>query len=178
MASFERTVVEILKRVRINEKIRVDKVRLIGAEGEQLGVVEIQDALKRATEVGLDLVEVSPQSAPPVCRIMNFSKFKYDQEKKEKAARRKQRVIHVKEIRFKPKIGEHDYQTKLHHMQRFLKRGDRIKVTLVFRGREMAHQELGRAILDRFAKDISDIGEIEKGPLAEGRNLIVIVRAK
>ena len=164
--------------MRVNEKIRVDKVRLIGALGEQFGVVEIQEALKRAMEQGLDLVEVSPQSVPPVCRIMNFSKFKYDQEKKEKAARKKQRVIHVKEIRFKPKIGEHDYQTKLHHIQRFLKRGDRIKVTLVFRGREMAHQELGRAILDRFAKDISDIGEIEKGPISEGRNLILIVRAK
>lgn len=153
-------------------------MRLIGSEGDQLGVVEIQEALKRATEQGLDLVEVSPQASPPVCRIMNFSKFKYDQEKKEKAARKKQRVIHVKEIRFKPKIGEHDYQVKLHHVQRFLKRGDRIKVTLVFRGREMAHQELGRSILNRFAKDISDMGEVEKGPLSEGRNLIMIVSAK
>jgi len=164
--------------VRVNEKIRVDKVRLIGPEGDQFGVVETQEALKRAVEYGLDLVEVSPQAVPPVCRIMNFSKFKYDQEKKEKAARKRQRVIHVKEIRLKPKIGEHDYQTKLHHVQRFLKRGDRIKVTLVFRGREMAHQELGRAILDRFAKDISDIGEIEKGPLSEGRSLVMIVGAK
>ena len=156
----------------------MDKVRLIGPEGDQFGVVETQEALKRAVEYGLDLVEVSPQAVPPVCRIMNFSKFKYDQEKKEKAARKRQRVIHVKEIRLKPKIGEHDYQTKLHHVQRFLKRGDRIKVTLVFRGREMAHQELGRAILDRFAKDISDIGEIEKGPLSEGRSLVMIVGAK
>ena len=153
-------------------------MRLIGPEGDQFGVVETPEALKRAVEYGLDLVEVSPQAVPPVCRIMNFSKFKYDQEKKERAARKRQRVIHVKEIRLKPKIGEHDYQTKLHHMQRFLKRGDRIKVTLVFRGREMAHQELGRSILDRFVKDISGIGEIEKGPLSEGRNLIMIVGAK
>jgi len=164
--------------VRVNEKIRVEKVRLIGAEGEQLGVVEIQEALKRAVESGLDLVEVAPQAAPPVCRVMNFSKFKYDQEKKEKEARKKQRVIHVKEIRLKPKIGEHDYQVKLHQAQKFLTRGDRIKVSLVFRGREMAHQELGRFVLDRFAKEISGIGEIEKGPFSEGRNVILIVRAK
>ena len=164
--------------MRINERIRVEKVRLIGAEGEQLGVVDIQEALRRATESGLDLVEVAPQSVPPVCRIMNFSKFKYDQEKKEKEARKKQRVIHVKEIRLKPKIGEHDYQVKLHHVQRFLKRGDRIKITLVFRGREMVHQELGRAVLERFAKEVSDIGEIEKGPLMEGRFLTLIVKAK
>lgn len=156
----------------------MDKVRLIGPEGDQLGVVEIQEALKKAVEHGLDLVEVSPQAVPPVCRIMNFSKFKYDQEKKEKAARKKQRVIHVKEIRLKPKIGEHDYQTKLHHVQRFLKRGDRIKVSLVFRGREMVHPELGRAVLERFAKDISDIGEIEKGPFPEGRSLVLIIAAK
>ena len=156
----------------------MDKVRLIGPEGDQLGVVDAQEALKQAVEHGLDLVEVSPQASPPVCRIMNFSKFKYDQEKKEKAARKRQRVIHVKEIRLKPKIGEHDYQTKLHHVQRFLKRGDRIKVTLVFRGREMVHPELGRAVLVRFSKDISDIGEIEKGPFPEGRNLVMIVAAK
>ena len=164
--------------MRVNEKIRTDKVRLIGPQGEQFGVVEIQEALKQAQENGLDLVEVSPQSAPPVCRIMNYSKFKYDQEKKEKAARKRQRVIHVKEIRLKPKIGEHDYQVKLHHTQRYLRRGDRIKVTLVFRGREVAHQDLGRSILDRFAKDISDIGEIEKGPISEGKNLVLVVRAK
>ena len=156
----------------------MDKVRLIGPKGDQLGIVNVQEALKLAVENGLDLVEVSPQAVPPVCRIMNFSKFKYEQEKKEKEARKKQRVIHVKEIRLKPKIGEHDYQVKLHHVQRFLKRGDRIKVTLVFRGREMVHQELGRSVLERFAKDISDIGEIEKGPLSEGRNLILIVAAK
>ena len=153
-------------------------MRLIGPEGEQLGIVEIQEALKQAGEGGLDLVEVSPQASPPVCRIMNYSKFKYDQEKKEKAARKKQRVIHVKEIRLRPKVGEHDYQVKLQHVQRFLKRGDRIKVTLVFRGREMAHQELGRSVLARFAKDISDIGEIEKGPLAEGRHLVITIVAK
>jgi len=164
--------------VRINDRIRVDKVRLIGASGNQLGVVEIQDALRQAVESGLDLVEVAPRSVPPVCRIMNFSKFKYEQEKKEKEARKKQRVIHVKEIRLKPKIGEHDYQVKLHHVQRFLGRGDRIKVTLVFRGREMMHQELGRSVLQRFAKDISGIGEIEKGPFSEGRNLVLIVASK
>lgn len=151
---------------------------MIGPEGEQLGVVEIQEALRRAGDHGLDLVEVSPQTVPPVCRIMNYSKFKYDQEKKEKAARKKQRVIHVKEIRLRPKVGEHDYQVKLNHVRRFLTRGDRIKVTLMFRGREMAHQELGRSVLERFAKDISDIGTIDKGPLAEGRFLILIVSAK
>jgi len=162
----------------VNDRIRVDKVRLIGAEGDQLGVVATKEALQRAAEDGLDLVEVSPQASPPVCRIMNYSKFKYDQEKKEKAARKKQRVIHVKEIRLKPKIGEHDYLVKLGHAKRFLKRGDRIKVTLVFRGREMTHQELGRSVLQRFASEISDVGAIEKGPIAEGRNLILVISAK
>lgn len=151
---------------------------MIGPEGEQLGVLDTREALKQAVGYGLDLVEVSPQTSPPVCRVMDYSKYKYEQEKKEKAARRKQRVIHIKEIRLKPKIGEHDYQVKLNHAQRFLKRGDRIKVSLVFRGREMAHQELGRSVLSRFASDLSEIGEVDKGPISEGRNLILLVSAK
>ncbi|MFH1857732.1 MAG: translation initiation factor IF-3 [Candidatus Omnitrophota bacterium] len=168
----------MIKKVRINEKIRVSKVRLIGPNGEQIGVVDIQEALAKAAEQNLDLVEVSPQTVPPVCRIMDFSKFKYEQEKKEKAARKKQRVIHVKEIRIRPKVGEHDYQVKLQHTRRFLERGDRIKVSMVFRGRELAHQELGRALLERFSRDIGDISEIEKGPTTEGRSVIIVVKAK
>ncbi len=171
-------MVSIQRRVRINDRIRAEKVRLIGANGDQLGVVSVPEALKAAEEARLDLVEVAPQSNPPVCRIMDFSKFKYEQEKKEKEARKRQRVIHVKEIRLKPKIGEHDYQVKLNHTRRFLGRGDRIKVTLAFRGREQAHPELGRQILERLAKDIADIGAVERGPIPEGRFLIMLLTAK
>jgi len=171
-------VVSIQRRVRINSQIRVEKVRLIGANGDQLGVVGITDALKAAEEARLDLVEVAPLASPPVCRVMDFSKFKYDQEKKEKEARKRQRVIHVKEMRLKPKIGMHDYQVKLNKIREFLSHGDRIKVTLMFRGREQSHPELGRQILERLTKDISDLGLVEKGPLAEGRFLIMILAAK
>ena len=122
----------------------------------------------------MDLVEVAPQAKPPVCRIMDFSKYKYEQEKKEKTAKKQQKKVHLKEVKFRPKIEEHDYQVKLKALSRFLARGDKVKVTLTFRGREMAHQELGRRILDRFIKDSADIAQVERGPVTEGRftNLI------
>jgi translation initiation factor IF-3 len=114
-------------------------------------------------------VEVAPAAKPPVCRIMDYSKYKYEQEKKEKQAKKHQKKVHVKEIKLRPKIGEHDYQVKLRHIERFLTRGDKVKVTLAFRGREMAHQEIGRKVLDRFIKDASNFGQVEKGPVTEGR---------
>lgn len=154
------------------------EVRVIGAEGEQLGVLQTQDALRRAEEAGLDLVEVAPTAAPPVCRIMDYSKYKYEQEKKEKEAHKKQKVIHLKEVRFGPKIGEHDYQFKLRNLEEFLKRGDKVKVTMMFRGREMAHIDLGRKVLERLSSDISAIGEIEESPRLEGRFLNMVIRAK
>ena len=154
------------------------EVRVVGEEGEQLGVLPTPDALKKAEEAGLDLVEVAPTAAPPVCRIMDYSKYKYEQEKQEKEARKKQKIVHLKEIRLGPKIGEHDYQFKLRYLEDFLKRGDKVKITMMFRGREMAHVDLGRKILERLASDISQIGEIEESPRQEGRFINMVIRAK
>jgi translation initiation factor IF-3 len=150
----------------------------VGVEGEQLGVMTVPEALKRAEDAGYDLVEVAPTAVPPVCRIIDYSRYKYEQEKREKEARKKQKVIHIKEIRLGPKIGEHDYQFKLRYLEDFLKRGDKVKVTMMFRGREMAHVDLGRKILDRLASDISAIGEIEEAPRLEGRIIGMTIRAK
>jgi len=140
--------------------------------------MNVQDALKKAEEAGLDLVEVAPTAVPPVCRIIDYSRYKYEQEKREKEARKKQRVIHIKEVRMGPKIGEHDYQFKLRNLEDFLKRGDKVKVTMMFRGREMAHVDLGRKILDRLSSDISAVGEIEEAPRMEGRIISMVIRTK
>lgn len=153
-------------------------MRVIGENGEQLGVLNIQDALKRAEETGLDLVEVASNATPPVCRIIDYSKYKYEQEKREKEARKKQKVIHVKEMRLGPKIGEHDYQFKLRNLEEFLKRGDKVKVSMMFRGREMAHVDLGRKVMDRLASDISAVGEIEEPPSMFANFLNMVIRAK
>ena len=166
------------KDLRINNRIRVREVRLVGEDGSPLGVVATPEALKRAEEAGLDLVEVAPTAAPPVCRIMDYSRYKYEQEKREKEARKKQKIIHIKEIRMGPKIGEHDYQFKLKALQEFLKRGDKVKVSMMFRGREMSHMDLGRKILDRLSSEISSIGEIEEMPRLEGRFINMVIRAK
>lgn len=151
---------------------------MIGEHGDQLGVMSVQDGIKSAEEAGLDLVEIAPTANPPVCRIMDHSKFKYEQEKKEKEARKKQKIVHMKEIRMGPKIGEHDYQFKVNHLIEFLKKGDKVKVTMMFRGREMAHVDLGRKILEKLSSDISGVGEIEEPPRMEGRFINMIVRAK
>lgn len=154
------------------------QVRVIGADGQQLGIMNTQDALKLANENMLDLVEVAPLAKPPVCRIIDFSKYKYDQEKKEKEARKRQHIIKIKEIRLKPNIEEHDYQTKLHHLQRFLKNGDKAKITMMFRGRQLSHQEIGKAVLDRLTQDLSQISEVEKPPIRVGRNLVMMLMPK
>ena len=138
----------------------------------------VPEALKRAEEAGFDLVEVAPTAVPPVCRIIDYSRYKYEQEKREKEARKKQKIVHIKELRLGPKIGEHDYQFKLRYLEDFLKRGDKVKVTMMFRGREMAHMDLGRKLLDRLASDISAIGEIEEAPRLEGRIIGMVIRAK
>lgn len=171
-------MVHIQIRVRVNERIRAREIRVIGENGEQIGVVPANEGLKLAKEKNLDLVEVAPTAKPPVCRIMDYSKYKYDQEKKERLARKKQRVIHIKEIRLKPNIEEHDYQTKLHHLQRFLKRGDKVKVALMFRGREMAHVDVGRQLMDRLMKDLSEVGEVERPPILEGRFMVMFMAPK
>lgn len=138
----------------------------------------VPEAIKRAEEAGLDLVEVAPTAVPPVCRIIDYSRYKYEQEKREKEARKKQKIVHIKEVRLGPKIGEHDYQFKLKNLEEFLKRGDKVKVTMMFRGREMSHVDLGRKILERLSSDISQIGEIEESPRQEGRFINMLIRAK
>ena len=165
-------------RVRVNDRIRAKEVRLIGENGEQIGVVPTSEGLKRAKEGNLDLVEVAPTAKPPVCRIMDYSKYKYDQEKKERVARKKQRIMHVKEIRLKPNIEEHDYQTKLRHLRRFLERGDKAKVTLMFRGREMAHVDTGRQVMNRLMKDLSEVSMVERPPILEGRFMVMYLAPK
>ena len=147
-------------------------------EGKQVGTISLDEALKMAQEAGLDLVEVAPQSNPPVARIMDYSKYKYEQEKKEREARKKQHVIHIKEVKVGPKIEEHDYQVKLNHLTKFLKRGDKAKVTMFFRGRQMAHVDLGRKVLDRLATDISTVGELESAPRLDGKMITMLVKPK
>jgi len=151
---------------------------VIAEDGSQLGVMAPEEGLKIAQQAGLDLVEIAPTAKPPVCRIMDFSKYKYEQEKKEKEARKKQHATHIKEIRLKPKIGDHDYLVKLGFIKKFLERKDKVKITLVFRGREMAHPELGNKVIERLKADILEIGQIEKPPLREGRFVIMVVGPK
>jgi len=156
----------------------VREVRVIGPKGEQLGILPTAKGLQLAEEHGLDLVEVAASARPPVCRIMDFSKYKYDQERKERQAKKKQHQSKLKEIRVKPKIGEHDYQVKLRHTLEFLKKKDKVKVSLFFRGREMAHKEFGRKILDKFISDTASVGQIEKGPTQEGRIMTMTILPK
>jgi translation initiation factor IF-3 len=171
-------VVTIKKFIRINDKIRVPQVRLVGPDGGQLGVVSIQNALDIANQHELDLVEVAPSANPPVCRIIDFTKFKYDQEKKEREAKKHQRQSRLKEIRLKPNIDDHDYQIKVKHAIDFLKKKDKVKVSLFFRGRQMEHLDLGRKILDRFIVDVQGDGLVEKEPVLEGRIISFMVGPK
>lgn len=161
--------------IRVNERIRSPEVRVIGPEAEQLGVLMIRRALEMAAENGLDLVEVAPTARPPVCRIMDFSKYKYDQERKERRVKKSQHVAHLKQIRVKPHIDDNDYNTKLKQAQAFLAKKDKVKVNLFFRGREMAFVELGKKVIDRFVVDLSRHGQIEKPPSMEGRVMSVVV---
>jgi translation initiation factor IF-3 len=160
---------------RINERIRVPKVRLIGAEGEQLGIVEIAEAMRRAQEADLDLVEVAPGSKPPVTRLLDYSKYKYEQEQKQKAARKHQTQVNVREIKLRPKIADHDYETKKGHVERFLRARSKVKITIMFRGREQAHPERGRALLQRLFDDLDGLATIESAPLQEGRNMSMML---
>ncbi len=150
-------------------------MRLIGAGGENIGVVTPAKAMDLAAEEGLDLVEISPNANPPVCKIMDFGKFKYEQQKRESEARKKQKVIEVKEVKFRPNTDTHDYDVKMRNVFKFLENGDKVKVTLRFRGREMAHQNLGRELLERVAEDVKDIGRVENMPKMEGRQMIMMV---
>jgi translation initiation factor IF-3 len=160
---------------RINERIRVPKVRLIGADGEQLGIVETPEALRRAQEAELDLVEVAPNSKPPVTRLLDYSKYKYEQEQKQKAARKHQQQVNVREIKLRPKIADHDYRTKKGHVERFLRHQNKVKITIMFRGREQAHPERGRDLLRRLFADLDGLAVIESEPLQEGRNMSMML---
>jgi len=166
------------KRVNINEFIRAREVRVISDDNEQLGILPLDEALKVAAEAGLDLVEVAPDADPPVCRIMDFGRYKYQQSKKSAESRKKASVIEVKEVKFRPKTGEHDYQFKLRNIQKFLAEKNKVKVSLMFRGREIAHADLGLALLERVIKDIGEDGQPEQMPKIEGRNMIMIMGPK
>lgn len=168
----------ISKEMRMNEEIRVKEVRLLSPEGEQLGIVPIKDALSMAREKELDLVEISPNAKPPVCRIMDIGKFKYEQAKRDKEARKKQKVISVKEVKIRPNIEEHDLTVKTKNAMKFLKDGDKVKVTLMFRGREMAHAELGKQLLAKMADLTKEVAAVERHPKVEGRNMIMILAPK
>jgi translation initiation factor IF-3 len=150
-------------------------VRLVGADGSQIGIVSTQEALRQAQELDLDLVEVAPQANPPVARIMDYGKFKYERDIRQKEARKKQVRVEVKEIKFRPKIDRHDYDTKKGHVVRFLSAGARVKVTIMFRGREMAHTDLGRKILDRLVEDLGDTATVEAQPKQDGRNMVMVI---
>ena len=160
---------------RINERIRVPQVRLIGADGEQLGILDTNDALRKAQEANLDLVEVAPNSKPPVTRLLDYSKYKYEQEQKQKAARKHQQQVNVREIKLRPKIATHDYETKKGHVERFLKHRDKVKVTIMFRGREQAHPQRGRDLLQKLFEDLGGLATIESAPLQEGRNMSMLL---
>ena len=164
--------------IRINEGIRVPQVRLVDQDGNQAGVVSIQDALKMAKDAELDLVEVAAQAAPPVCRIMDFSRFKYDQEKKERRVKKSQKIAQLKQIRVKPHIDEHDYQTKLKQTVGFLNKKDKVKVNLFFQGREMAFRDKGKIVLERFVVDTTNIAQVEKDVFMEGRVMSIVLSPK
>jgi translation initiation factor IF-3 len=165
----------IARDVRINREIRAREVRVIDPEGKQLGVLPAVEALRLAVNYELDLVEVSPKSEPPVCRIMDFGKFKYQQSKTAPDAKKKQVVVHLKEVKMRPKTEEHDFQFKLRHIERFLKEGNKTKVTIVFRGRELTHPDLGRSMLGRITEEAKEWAKVEQPPKFEGRNFMMIL---
>lgn len=163
---------------RINGEITARSVRLVDENGEMLGVVQIREALEKASQAGLDLVEVSPNAEPPVCKILDFGKYKYEEQKKKNEARKKQKVIEIKEIKLRPGIDENDYQVKMRAMKKFLDEGDKVKVTLRFRGREMAHQELGVRVLDRVKEELDLLAKVEQFPKMEGRQMVMVMAPK
>jgi len=153
----------------------VPEIRLIDHNGENVGVVSPSDAIERAEQVGLDLVEISPNASPPVCKIMDFGKYKYEQQKKAAEAKKKQKTTELKEVKFRPNIDSHDYDVKMRSVTKFLEEGDKVKITLRFRGREMAHQEIGRELLQKIGGDISEMGKVESMPRMEGRQMTMVI---
>lgn len=166
------------KRIRVNRQIRISPVRVIGHDGGQLGIMEVDKALALAEEHGLDLVEVAPTARPPVVRVMDFGKFKFEQAKQARLAKKKQHVIQLKEVKYRPGIEEHDFETKTRHARRFLEEKNKVKVTLMFRGRQIAHPELGHAVVERVATELADIAKIESSAKMEGKQLTMILSPK
>jgi translation initiation factor IF-3 len=163
------------KEIRVNDRIRIPSVRVIGPDGEQVGILSIRDALAYAQERNLDLVEVSPTSKPPVCRVMDFGKYKYEQNKKAQKARKKQHVTHLKEVKLRPKIEEHDYNFKIDHGRKFLEEHDKVKFTVMFRGREMAHPQAGHRLLEKVVRDLEAVGQVEIPARMEGRSMTLLM---
>ena len=163
---------------RVNEQIEAEKVRVVNADGEMVGVISKEEGIEIAFEAGLDLVEVSPNADPPVCKVLDYGKYKYEAQKKANEARKKQKVIDVKEIKMRPGIDEHDYQVKMRSVKRFLDDGDKVKMTIRFRGREMAHQELGMKVLDRVREDVGELAKVEQFPKSEGRLMTMVIAPK
>nr|WP_255471661.1 translation initiation factor IF-3 [Poseidonocella sp. HB161398] len=159
----------------MNGRIRAPEIRLIGADGENVGLCTPARGMELAERAGLDLVEISPNAAPPVCKIMDFGKYKYETQKRESEARKKQKIIEVKEVKFRPGTDTHDYDVKMKNVFKFLEKGDKVKITLRFRGREMAHQNLGRELLERVAEDVKEIGKVENMPKMEGRQMVMMI---
>ena len=168
----------IAKEAGINWNIKAPEVRVIDSDGKQVGILPLKEAMKIAEEQGLDLVAVSPNSSPPVCRIMNYGKYKYQQNKRLQEARKHQTVIQVKEVKVRPRTEEHDFQFKLRHVKRFLGEGDKVKISMLFRGREIAHPEFGKDLLARFVEELKDLAIVEQAPRLEGRNMVMILSTK
>jgi translation initiation factor IF-3 len=162
----------------VNRQIRISPVRVVTAEGEQLGVLPIEEALAAAAERGLDLVEVAPMARPPVVKIMDYGKYKFEEAKAARAAKKKQHVIHLKEVKFRPGIDDHDFDFKTRHAREFLGEGNKVKVTMMFRGRQIAHTELGKAVLDRIATALVDVGKVEQEAKLDGRNMVMVLAPK
>ena len=183
LCHFVKRALEVLtisnnKELQINEEIRDKEIRLVGDDGAQLGVMSAKDALKLATEKNLDLVKIAPQAQPPVCRIMDYGKFRFEQAKREKEAKKNQKITDIKEIRLSLNIDVHDFNTKVGHARKFLKGGDKVKVSIRFRGREMAHANLGNETMRRFAEAVADMANVEKLPKLEGRSMIMFLTTK
>jgi translation initiation factor IF-3 len=174
----EEPAIAAAKKHRLNDDITASEVRLVGADGEQVGIVSIGEAFAAAEEAKLDLVEIVPNAEPPVCRIMDYGKFLFEQKKQKQAAKKKQKQVHIKEIKFRPGTDEGDYQVKLRNLIRFLQDGDKAKVTMRFRGREHAHRELGLELLERVESDLAEYGQIEQKPAMEGRQMVMVLAPK
>lgn len=168
----------IAKESGINWGIRAQEVRVIDSDGKQAGIMPLKEAMRIAEEQGLDLVEVAPNANPPVCRVMNYGKYKYQQSKRSQEARKHQTVIQVKEVKLRPRTEEHDFQFKIRHAKRFLSEGNKVKISILFRGRELAHPEFGRDMLNRFLEEVKDIMVVEQAPRLEGRNMVMVVAPK